>query len=111
MVTVQTGAMITEHAILSVLPSQESDFEASFTEARALISSQPGFEKLSLLRSIESPNVYVLLVEWADVESHTLGFRQSTEYEQWKQLLHHFYDPFPTVEHFTAVFSSYPGSS
>ena len=98
--------MITEHAILSVRPGQESEFEAAFEQARPLISSQAGFEGLSLLRSQESPHLYVLLVEWADVEAHTLGFRQSPEYEEWKQLLHHFYDPFPTVEHFTEVFST-----
>ncbi len=70
----QTCHMITEHAILSVRPGQQLEFEAAFETARPLISSQPGFEKLSLLRSIESPHLYVLLVVWADVESHTLGF-------------------------------------
>ncbi|MDQ1564954.1 MAG: hypothetical protein QOI14_1905 [Actinomycetota bacterium] len=49
---------------------------------------------------MESPNLYLLLVEWDSVEAHTDGFRTSPEYESWKALLHHFYDPFPVVEHF-----------
>ena len=95
--------MILEHAILSVLPGQEAEFEVAFGQARPLISSQPGFGKLSLLHSIESSGQYVLLVEWESVAAHTFGFRESPEYERWKDLLHHFYDPFPTVEHYTVV--------
>lgn len=58
---------------------------------------------MSLSRSVESPNLYLLLVEWDSVEDHTDGFRQSAEYQRWKRLLHHFYEPVPTIEHFTAV--------
>jgi heme-degrading monooxygenase HmoA len=93
--------MILEHAILPVRPGSESDFEEAFQMARPLISRQPGFLSLSISRSIESPNLYLLLVEWDSVEAHTDGFRESADYERWKDLLHHFYDPFPVVEHFT----------
>jgi heme-degrading monooxygenase HmoA len=95
--------MILEHAILPVHPGEEADFEAAFEQARLLISSQAGFRSLSLSRSIESPSHYLLLVEWESVEAHTDGFRSSNEYREWKQLLHHFYLPLPTVEHFTAI--------
>lgn len=95
--------MILEHAILPVRTGSESDFEEAFRVARPLISRQPGFRSLSISRSIESPNVYLLLVEWDSMEAHTDGFRGSADYEQWKGLLHHFYDPFPVVEHFTTV--------
>jgi heme-degrading monooxygenase HmoA len=47
-----------------------------------------------------------LLVRWDTIEDHTVGFRQSLEYQQWKSLLHHFYDPFPMVEHYESVFAS-----
>ena len=63
----------------------------------------PGFRNLSLSRSVESPSTYLLLVEWEQLEDHTVGFRQSNEYKQWRALLHHFYDPFPVVEHYQAV--------
>jgi heme-degrading monooxygenase HmoA len=98
-----TALVITEHAVLPVRPGHESEFEAAFALARPLISGQPGFRRLALSRSIESPNLYLLLVEWDTVEAHTLGFRRSPEYDEWKRLLHHFYAPMPTVEHFTAV--------
>jgi heme-degrading monooxygenase HmoA len=52
---------------------------------------------------METPGKYLLLVRWETVEDHTVGFRQSREYQEWRQFLHHFYDPFPTVEHFEAV--------
>ena len=95
--------MITEQAVLDVKPGDEPSFEAAFAEAKAIIASMPGFESLQLLRCLERPNRYLLLVEWARLEDHTLGFRGSSEYEEWKRLLHHFYDPFPTVEHFAPV--------
>ncbi|WP_442545149.1 antibiotic biosynthesis monooxygenase family protein [Arthrobacter sp. KN11-1C] len=95
--------MILEHAILPVRPGRESDFEEAFRAAQPLISRQHGFRNLSISRSIESPNLYLLLVEWDSIEAHTEGFRGSADYERWKELLHHFYDPFPVVEHFTTV--------
>ena len=95
--------MITEHAILEVKPGQESDFEAAFAEAKAIIASMPGFESLRLHRCLERPNCYLLLVEWTTLDNHTEGFRKSPEYQEWRRLLHHFYEPFPTVEHFSLV--------
>ena len=92
--------MILEHALLPVIPGQEAAFEAAFAEARPIIASMPGFISLRLERGIENPSTYLLLVEWQTVEDHQVGFRQSAEYEQWRALLHHFYDPFPVVEHF-----------
>lgn len=52
------------------------------------------------MRGVEQPSTYLLLVEWQTLEDHTVGFRQSAPYQQWRALLHHFYDPFPVVQHF-----------
>ncbi|GLI28567.1 antibiotic biosynthesis monooxygenase [Agromyces rhizosphaerae] len=95
--------MILEHTILSVVPGREAAFEAAFAEASGIISSMPGFVDLRLSRSIESPNAYLLLVHWESVEAHEVGFRGSPEYARWRELLHGFYEPFPTVEHFAEV--------
>lgn len=95
--------MILEHAILPVRPGREADFEATFAEAKPTIASMPGFVDLTLSRSIESPNEYLLLVHWESVAAHEVGFRGSPEYERWRALLHGFYDPFPVVEHFAEV--------
>ncbi len=95
--------MITEQALLDVKPGRELEFETAFITAKAIIAASPGFISLQLLRCIEAPNRYVLLVEWETLEDHTEGFRKSAGYEEWRALLHHFYDPFPTVEHFSVV--------
>ena len=97
--------MILEHALLPVRAGQEAAFEAAFAEARLIIASMPGFISLALHRGIESPATYLLLVEWETVEHHEVGFRQSPEYQQWRALLHHFYEPFPVVEHFQSELS------
>ena len=95
--------MILEHALLPVKAGQEAAFEAAFAEARPIIASMPGFISLALHRGIESPATYLLLVEWETVEHHEVGFRQSPEYQQWREVLHRFYEPFPQVEHFREV--------
>jgi heme-degrading monooxygenase HmoA len=95
--------MIREHAILPVIPGREAAFESAFTEAKLIIASMPGFLGLTLSRGIENESEYLLLVEWESLEAHELGFRRSPEYERWRELLHHFYDPFPAVTHFTPI--------
>jgi heme-degrading monooxygenase HmoA len=95
--------MILEHAVLPVRPGQEAEFEAAFGQARTIIAAMPGFRSLALRRSLESPNLYLLLVEWDTVEDHTEGFRGSPQYDEWRALLHRFYDPFPVVEHYVDV--------
>ena len=95
--------VITEQAVLDVRPGREEDFEAAFATAKAIIAASPGFVSLRLLRCIETPSRYLLLVEWETLEDHTEGFRGSAGYEEWKALLHHFYDPFPTVEHYSVI--------
>jgi heme-degrading monooxygenase HmoA len=95
--------MVLEHALLSVKPGHEQAFEAAFRQARSIIASMPGFVRLSLSRGIERPGTYLLLVEWDRLEDHTVGFRGSAQYQQWRALLHHFYDPFPTVEHYQEI--------
>ena len=98
--------MILEVAILQVRTGLGPEFEKAFEHARGIIASMPGHLSLQLQRCLEVPDKYVLLVEWNRLEDHTVGFRQSEQYLEWKRLLHHFYDPFPTVEHYEAVYSS-----
>ena len=95
--------MILELAVLNVRPGQEAAFERAFAEARAIIAASPGCLGHELQRCLEAPGRYVLLVRWRTLEDHTVGFRQSAPYQQWKALLHHFYDPFPVVEHYVPV--------
>jgi len=96
--------MILEVAMLDVIPGLEEEFEAAFADAQAIIASIDGYVSHELQRCIERPTRYLLLVRWQTLEDHTVGFRGSPRYDEWKTLLHHFYDPFPTVEHFENVF-------
>lgn len=86
-----------------MIPDRTVEFEAAFQDAQAIISSMPGCISHDLSRCIDRPNEYVLLVRWQTLEDHEIGFRKSNQYMEWKRLLHHFYDPFPTVLHYEAV--------
>ena len=96
--------MILEVAVLDVKPGQEAEFEAAFGKAQQIIASMPGYVSHQLQRCLESTSRYLLLVNWETLEHHTVGFRGSEQYQQWRKLLHHFYDPFPKVEHYSAIF-------
>jgi len=95
----QTGVL--ELAILDVIAGQEQEFEKAFGKAQAIIAGSDGYIAHSLRCCVETPNRYLLLVEWLSLEHHNEGFRGSEEYQEWKRLLHHFYEPFPEVLHFT----------
>jgi heme-degrading monooxygenase HmoA len=95
--------MILEVAMLQVRPGMTNEFEHNFLLASKIISKMKGYLKHELQKCIEDTNKYVLLVQWETLEDHTIGFRESEEYKEWKELLHHFYDPFPTVEHFEMI--------
>jgi heme-degrading monooxygenase HmoA len=92
--------MILEAARLDVIPGREAEFERAFAQASPLIASTRGYLGHSLRRCLECPSRYLLLVRWNTLEDHTQGFRASPQYQEWKRLLHPFYEPFPTVEHF-----------
>ena len=95
--------MILEAALLQVRNGSEPDFEEAFKKASAIISSMPGYISHELHRCLEAKSKYLLLVRWQQLEDHTVGFRGSPEYQEWKRLLHHCYEPFPTVEHFVQI--------
>lgn len=95
--------MILEAVMLQVRPGMEQEYEEAFRQASKIISSINGYISHELQRCMEIEGKYLLLVKWESLEDHTVGFRQSPEYQEWKQLLHRFYDPFPIVEHFEKV--------
>jgi len=98
--------VILEVAILDVKPNQEHEFEKAFKKAQKIISSMNGYVSHQLNKCIEKKNRYILLVNWNALEDHTVGFRESKEYQEWRALLHHFYEPFPEVEHYQNVFNN-----
>lgn len=92
--------MILEVAVLNVITGKEDEFLKAFSIAQNIISGMKGYISHQLKRCIENTSQFILLVEWEKLTDHTEGFRGSKEYQEWKGLLHHFYDPFPTVEHY-----------
>ena len=95
--------MVLEVALLDVKPGLEADFEAAFGTAQHIIASMDGYVRHELQRCLERRSRYLLLVTWRTLEDHTVGFRGSERYDEWRRLLHHFYDPFPEVEHYELV--------
>jgi len=95
--------MILEIAPLQVRTGMEDEFESAFLKAQKIISSMPGYIAHQLQRCVERRGHYVLLVKWHSIDDHEISFRQSPQYQEWKALLHHFYDPFPTVLHYSLV--------
>ena len=96
--------MIQEVAILNVIPNKAQNFERDSRTASVYISRCKGYIQHALKKCIEIPNQYILLAEWESLEDHTKGFRESEDYIKWKNFLHHYYSPFPTVEHYETVF-------
>ena len=95
--------MILEVAPLHIRAGRAAEFEAAFAIAHRIIASMPGYLSHELQRCLERPDEYLLLVRWTSLEAHEVGFRKSPQYQEWKRLLHHFYEPFPVVSHFEPV--------
>ncbi len=98
--------MVLEVAVLDVIIGKETEFEEAFEKAQAIISSMKGYQSHQLQKCVENSSRYILLVNWDSLENHTVGFRESSQYQKWRKLLHHFYEPFPEVEHYTLVFAN-----
>jgi heme-degrading monooxygenase HmoA len=96
--------VITEIASLKIIAGETVAFEKAFNKARHIISAMNGFIELELQKCLEETEKYLLIVRWEKLEDHTEGFRKSESYTEWKKLLHHFYNPFPTVEHYTSIY-------
>lgn len=95
--------MILEVAPLQIRPGKSAQFEAAFLLAQPIITAMPGYLGHELQRCLEREDEYLLMVRWATLADHQVGFRGSPQYQQRKALLHHFYQPFPTVSHYVAI--------
>jgi heme-degrading monooxygenase HmoA len=93
--------MVTEHAFIAVLPGAESDFESVLPEALAVLSAAPGCSSVRILRGVERPSTFLLLVEWESLAAHTEGFRSSEAFTRWRALIGPYLDGQPEVEHFS----------
>lgn len=95
--------MVLERALISIVPGQEDAFERAFAQAKDVIAAADGFVRATLSRGVERPSDYLLLVEWETLEDHTVGFRESPAFGQWRALVGPFFAAAPDVEHLVQV--------
>ena len=95
--------MVLERAQFRIVPGREDEFEQAFSQAGLLLARSKGFVSATLSRGVESPSTYLLLVEWETLEDHTVGFRESPAFGEWRGLIGHLFDGAPDVEHFAQV--------
>lgn len=95
--------MIVELAQLTITAGREAEFEAVFPKAIAVLAASRGYLSHELRRSVETPNRYILRIEWATLEDHTVGFRGSPKFAEWRALIGPFFGAAPVVEHFQPV--------
>jgi len=91
--------MILEIAQIDVKPGLEQEFEAGVAKAAPIFQRAKGCKGMSLQRSVEKPARYRLFVTWDTVENHTVDFRNSTDFQEWRKLVGHFFATPPEVEH------------
>ena len=91
--------MILEIAQIAVKPGMEAEFEAGVAAAVPLFRRAKGCLRMELVRSVELPARYRLLVEWETLGNHTIDFRGSDDFQTWRGLVSHCFDGAPEVEH------------
>jgi heme-degrading monooxygenase HmoA len=94
--------MVLEMAIFEVVPGTESGFEAAYGTARQLVAVTPGCRTMRMTRCVETPNRFVLLVEWDSIECHD-AFRSSDRFPRWRAQIGPSFSVAPQVEHFRDV--------
>ena len=87
-------------ALITIQAGRQAEFESEFPKAQAVISQAKGFIDLQLQRGIESPETYLLLIHWQTLDDHTVGFRQSDLFAQWRAIIGPFFASPPAVDHF-----------
>jgi heme-degrading monooxygenase HmoA len=95
--------MVLEVANITVTPDSADAFIAAYRGARDGLLGTPGCRSARMTHGIESPNRFVLLVEWDSVEAHEVNFRQSDRFGTWRAAIGPFFDGPPNVEHFEDV--------
>jgi len=95
--------MILEAAVLRVRAEELSAFEAAMVKAAPVIAGSPGYLRHELRRCLETPGRYLLLVQWETLEAHTVGFRQSPAFAEWRAIIGGFFAEPPMVEHYQRV--------
>lgn len=95
--------MVLEIAQIDVKPGMENNFEAGVQAAVPLFKHAKGCAGVTLQRSHENPQRYRLFVQWQTLENHTVDFRESADFQEWRKLVGHCFASPPNVEHVSEV--------
>jgi heme-degrading monooxygenase HmoA len=95
--------MVLEIAQIEVAPGMEEAFEAGVAKAAPVFRGAKGCIGMSLQRSVEKPSRYRLFVRWETLENHTVDFRGSADFQEWRKLVGHCFASPPEVEHVREV--------
>jgi heme-degrading monooxygenase HmoA len=95
--------MIIERALMAITPGSEADFEAALAKAEDVLAQAKGFHGIRIARGVENPSTYLLLLEWDTVEDHTVSFRESELFAQWRALIGPYFAQAPAVEHYAEI--------
>jgi len=96
--------MILEHADITISPGQQAAFDEAIARGIAtVISKSEGFVDAKVHKGIESPERYLLTIRWRTLENHTVDFRGSAAFQEWRAIVGPFFARPPVVEHFTLV--------
>jgi heme-degrading monooxygenase HmoA len=95
--------MILEHAEFTIAEADAEKFEAAYAQAVELLGATEGFHGAHLHRGIERPGSYLLTVSWESLEAHTVNFRESERFPQWRALIGPYFAADPKVEHYREV--------
>lgn len=99
--------MILELADIRIQPGQQAQFDAAIRKGvDSVITKAKGFRGYKINKSIESPERYVLMVFWDSVENHTVDFRGSPAFQEWRAIVGPFFAAPPAVEHFNLLAKS-----
>lgn len=99
--------MILEIAQIEIKPGMEAEFEAGVKKAVPAFQRGKGCRGLTLQRSIEKPQRYRLFVHWDTVENHTVDFRNSPNWQEWRACVGHCFAAPPEAEHVQEVFKGF----
>jgi heme-degrading monooxygenase HmoA len=99
--------MILEVAEIHIRPGTQAEFDAAIRRGvESVIAHAPGFRRYEVQHGIESPERYLLLIEWERLEHHTVDFRGSPAFLRWREIVGPYFAKPPLVEHFEKLAGS-----
>jgi heme-degrading monooxygenase HmoA len=95
--------MVLEAALLQVKVGEEAAFEEAMGRAAPVIAGAAGYLGHTVQRCVETQSRYLLLVRWVTMEAHTVGFRESRAFAEWRAIISPYFASAPLVEHYEEV--------